>query len=110
MNITNLANLSENEFAALQTELAEHKTLGQVLAWASRSPKSDFLPRTVAEVVTQDEFTHDASSFRTKICFWFTTRPDSARRRQLPFGIFNPVRTSFCSFGSKTDGNRRLQA
>jgi hypothetical protein len=51
MNITNLANLSENEFAALQTELANHKTLGQVLAWASRSPKSDFLP--------QDEFTHD---------------------------------------------------
>ena len=59
MKFTNLANLSENEFAELESELAKHKTLGQVLAWASLPPKTDFLPRTVAEVITQDEFTHD---------------------------------------------------
>jgi hypothetical protein len=59
MKITNLARLSENEFAELKMKLAKHKTLGQVLAWASNQPKGDVLPRTVAKVVTQDEFTHD---------------------------------------------------
>jgi hypothetical protein len=59
MKVINFANLPENEFAELERELAEHKTLGQVLAWASAPPKGDFLPQIVAEVVTQDEFTHD---------------------------------------------------
>lgn len=58
MKVKNLANLPEDEFAELETELAKHKTLGQVLAWASLQ-KENFLPRTVAEVITQDEFTHD---------------------------------------------------
>jgi hypothetical protein len=59
MKITNLADLPEKEFAVLESELAKHKTLGQVLAWASSQPQNDFLPQIVAEVVTQDEFTHD---------------------------------------------------
>ena len=59
MKITNLAKLPEKEFDALGRALAEHKTLGRVLTWASAGPKSDFLAQTVAEVVTQDEFTHD---------------------------------------------------
>ncbi len=58
MKVVNLANLSENEFAELETELAKHKTLGQVLSWANSQPKDDFLPQIVAEVITQDEFTH----------------------------------------------------
>ena len=59
MKITNLANLPEKEFDSLSRELAKHKTLGQVLTWASLQPKADVLPQIVAEVVTQDEFTHD---------------------------------------------------
>lgn len=59
MKITNLADLSENEFTKFETELAKHKTLGQVLAWAAAKPKDGFLPPIVAEVITQDEFTHD---------------------------------------------------
>ncbi|MDQ3800157.1 MAG: hypothetical protein M3384_11935 [Acidobacteriota bacterium] len=59
MKISNPANLPENEFANLENELAKHKTLGQVLAWASAQPKGDFLPQIVVEVITQDEFTHD---------------------------------------------------
>ena len=59
MKITNFASLSENEFAELEMILAKHKTLGQVLTWAGAQPKGDFLPQIVAEVVTQDEFTHD---------------------------------------------------
>lgn len=59
MKVLNPANLSANEFAPLCAELAKHTTLGRVLTWASAGPKSDFLPQTVAEVITQDEFTHD---------------------------------------------------
>jgi hypothetical protein len=59
MKITNLADLPEDEFADLAKELAKHKTLGQVLTWASLQPKANFSPQIVAEVTTQDEFTHD---------------------------------------------------
>lgn len=59
MKVVNLANLPEKEFAELENELAKHKTLGQALAWASSQPKTDFLPQIVADVITQDEFTHD---------------------------------------------------
>jgi hypothetical protein len=57
--IVNLANLPENEFAEIENELAKHKTLGQVLSWASSKTTGDFLPQIVAEVVQQDEFTND---------------------------------------------------
>jgi hypothetical protein len=59
MKITNLADLSENEFAAIERELAEHKSLARVLAWANTKPKTDLLPRIVSEVIAQDEYTHD---------------------------------------------------
>jgi len=59
MKVLNLTNLPENEFAKLEQELAKHKTLGQVLTWATAKPKADFLPQIVSEVITQDEFTHD---------------------------------------------------
>ncbi|HMS39581.1 MAG TPA: hypothetical protein PKE69_05090 [Pyrinomonadaceae bacterium] len=59
MKITNLANLSDEKFAELETELSKYKTLGRVLSWANTKPKGDFLPQIVAEVITQDEFTHD---------------------------------------------------
>ena len=59
MRIVNLANLSGEEFAELENDLAKHKTLGRVLAWVSSKSKRDFLPQIVAEVITQDEFTHD---------------------------------------------------
>ena len=59
MKISNPARLPEDEFAALEKVLAKHKTLGRVLTWAGGAPPGDFLPQIVAEVVTQDEFTHD---------------------------------------------------
>ncbi len=59
MKIENLSDLSEKEFAEIESELAKLKTLGQVLIWANTKPKSDFLPQIVAEVVQQDEFTND---------------------------------------------------
>ena len=59
MKIANLANLSDDDFAELEKDLVEHKTLRTVLIWANSKPKQDFLPQIVAEVITQDEFTHD---------------------------------------------------
>ncbi len=59
MKIINLADLSDESFINLKDKLVKHKTLGQVLTWASAKPKNEFLPQIVSEVVTQDEFTHD---------------------------------------------------
>ena len=42
MKITNLADLSENEFAKLENELVKHKTLGKVLTWAGLQSKAIF--------------------------------------------------------------------
>jgi hypothetical protein len=39
--------------------IAGHNGLTDVLAWAAAKPKSDIHPQIVAEVITQDEFTHD---------------------------------------------------
>jgi hypothetical protein len=59
MRITNLTSLPDSEFAELENDLAKHKTLGRVLTWANSKSKRDFSPQIVAEVITQDEFTHD---------------------------------------------------
>ena len=59
MKINNLANLPEDEFAEFENKLARYETLGQVLTWASSKPNGNFLSQIVAEVITQDEFTHD---------------------------------------------------
>jgi hypothetical protein len=55
MRIANRANLSPAAHAALGRELPEHHTLLEAVEWSSRQQP----PLPVAEVVTQDEFTHD---------------------------------------------------
>ena len=55
----NLSSLPEDEFARVAGEVDRHKGLNDVLAWAAGKPKSEIHPYIVAEVVTQDEFTHD---------------------------------------------------
>lgn len=40
-------------------EILSHRGLADVLSWAASKPKTDVHPHTVAEVITQDEFTHD---------------------------------------------------
>ena len=59
MEISNLAKMSESEFAGLEKELVKHGSLGQILAWANRAPDGVFLPQIVAETIAQDEYTHD---------------------------------------------------
>lgn len=47
--------LEETDRVAIEA----HKGLADVLAWAATKPKADVHPQIVAEVITQDEFTHD---------------------------------------------------
>ncbi len=55
----NLSSLSEAELAPILAEVGRHEGLNQVLAWAAGKPKNEIHPHIVAEVVTQDENTHD---------------------------------------------------
>ena len=49
------ADLASAERSALTTAIQDLRTLADVLAWArTQNP-----PRSVAEIVTQDEYTHD---------------------------------------------------
>jgi hypothetical protein len=56
---TNLSTLSKAEFESLSKEIDRHTGLNQVLAWVAQKPKDEVHPHYVAEVITQDEFTHD---------------------------------------------------
>ena len=59
MKVANLANIPDQEFALLRTELAELNTLRKMLAWAGNKDSYDFVGQIVSEVVPQDEYTHD---------------------------------------------------
>ena len=47
--------LTAGEHAALTTAIQGLRTLADVLAWAPKQAP----PRSIAEIVTQDEYTHD---------------------------------------------------
>jgi hypothetical protein len=49
------AGLSPGEYVALETAVQRLQTLADVLAWAPKQVPA----RSVAEIVTQDEYTHD---------------------------------------------------
>lgn len=55
----NLSQLSADEFNTIAEDVANHKGLGDVLTWAAGKPKDEVHPQIVAEVITQDEYTHD---------------------------------------------------
>ena len=59
MEVLNHAGLSPIEFARIENELGEKHNLKDVMDWALSSPEGIFIPRIVANVVVQDEFTHD---------------------------------------------------
>jgi hypothetical protein len=59
MQITNLTSLNSDRFLSIEEELAGQCSLLDVLAWARLLPPGTFHPRIIAEVVAQDEYTHD---------------------------------------------------
>ncbi len=59
MRVLNHANLAPETIAGIARELADQENLKDVLAWALSHPRGTFIPSVVAEVLVQDEFTHD---------------------------------------------------
>ena len=59
MRVINHANLSPEQIARLEGELSGQENLNNVMNWALSHPKGIFIPAVVANVIVQDEFTHD---------------------------------------------------
>ena len=59
MRLVNHANLSSQQLAEIESALSGHHNLNDVMKWALAHPTGTFIPSVVADVVVQDEFTHD---------------------------------------------------
>ncbi len=59
MRVVNYANLPPEEIVRLESELAGQENLNDVMKWALSYPAGTFIPSVVANVIVQDEFTHD---------------------------------------------------
>ena len=59
MRVANHANLSSDALANIAAELSGQENLKDVMSWALSSRSGAFTPTVVAEVIVQDEFTHD---------------------------------------------------
>jgi len=59
MRFVNRAGLSPAEAAEAERELSGQQNLNDVMRWALAHPGGVFAPSVVADVVVQDEFTHD---------------------------------------------------
>jgi hypothetical protein len=59
MIVINHANLEPEEIVHLESELSGQQNLQDVMKWALEQPKGTFIPTVVAEVIVEDEFTHD---------------------------------------------------
>jgi hypothetical protein len=60
MRVVNHANLSPEQLAEIEGELPEQRGLQDVVSWGLRKDSGALLPGVIAEVIVQDEFTHDA--------------------------------------------------
>jgi len=60
MRVTNHANLTSEQLAAVESVLPEQRGLQDVVAWGLTKESGAALPGVIAEVIVQDEFTHDA--------------------------------------------------
>jgi hypothetical protein len=59
MRVVNHANLSPEQIAQIEGELSGQQNLNDVMKWALSHPEGVFIPSIVANVIVQDEFTHD---------------------------------------------------
>jgi hypothetical protein len=59
MRVLNHANLSLKTMAEIEAQLTEQQNLKDVMNRAPSHPADTFMPQVVADVIVQDEFTHD---------------------------------------------------
>jgi hypothetical protein len=59
MRVLNHANISPDRIAEIAGQLQDQQNLKDVMSWALSQPVGTFMPQVVADVIVQDEFTHD---------------------------------------------------
>jgi hypothetical protein len=59
MKIVNLANIPVDQLASIEAEIAPQQNLQDLMRWARADRSGVFQPGVVADVVVQDEYTHD---------------------------------------------------
>jgi len=59
MRVIYQAKLPSQAITEIEAELSNQENLKDVMSWALAVPTESFIPQIVAEVVVQDEFTHD---------------------------------------------------
>lgn len=59
MRVLNHANFAPQTIAEIEGLLPDQHNLKDVMNWALSQPAGTFIPQVVADVVVQDEFTHD---------------------------------------------------
>ena len=59
MRVLNHANLSPHRIAEVEALIPDQENLKDVMNWALSYPSGTFIPQVVADVIVQDEFTHD---------------------------------------------------
>lgn len=59
MRVLNHANFPPSTLAEIEAQLAHQENLRDVMNWALSYPAGTFIPQVVADVIVQDEFTHD---------------------------------------------------
>lgn len=59
MKVVNHAGLPSEQLASIESEIAGHRTLEQVLKWGLAQPADQVIPHVIADVVIQDEYSHD---------------------------------------------------
>lgn len=58
MNVINQCGLSSERLSEVEALIPAQENLKDLMEWAQVSPAS-FIPQVVANVIVQDEFTHD---------------------------------------------------
>ena len=59
MRVVDKAGLTPEQLASIERELSGQQNLNDVMKWSLAQPRGTFIPSVVADVVVQDEFTHD---------------------------------------------------
>jgi hypothetical protein len=59
MKVENADQIPDEKFEQIKQILPKAENLLGVINWTNSQPKKNFLPQIVAEVIVQDEFTHD---------------------------------------------------
>lgn len=59
MRVVNKAGLSPEQLVPIEHELSGQQNLNDVMRWSLSQQPGTFIPSVVADVVVQDEFTHD---------------------------------------------------